>query len=102
LALVQDCLKQEKIDILNTRAFKEKDGSFTITVGSINTDKDRFVDCKGSKFNIKYGEFAPYLEECNFYLKHALKYAANQNQADMVQLYIDHYQTGDIETHKDS
>lgn len=23
LALIQDCLKQEKIDILNTRAFKE-------------------------------------------------------------------------------
>jgi hypothetical protein len=46
LNLVQDCLKQEKIDILNTRAFKKED-HLIITVGSINTDKNRTVECKG-------------------------------------------------------
>lgn len=38
----------------------------------------------------------------NKYLEKALKYVANDNQAAMLQKYIEHYTTGDIETHKDS
>jgi hypothetical protein len=35
-------------------------------------------------------------------LKQALKYCANENQEKMIQKYIEHYQTGSIDTHKDS
>lgn len=51
---------------------------------------------------MNYGEFAPYLEECNNYLKEALKYCANENQEQMVKKYIESFETGSIETHKDS
>jgi hypothetical protein len=37
LALVSQFLTSQKIDALNTRAFKKSDGSFVITVGSIDT-----------------------------------------------------------------
>ena len=67
------------MSILNTRTFKEN-GKFIITVGSISkelTKKD--IEFKGHKFDLEYGEFAGYLEEVNFYLNEALKYAANEN-----------------------
>lgn len=79
LDLVKEFLDSHKIDVLNTRAFK-KDGRYVITVGSIskiNTKKE--VEFKGKVFDINYGEFQPYLEECNYYLKEALKYCANEN-----------------------
>jgi len=87
---------------LNTRAWK-KDDKFIITVGSIETEATKTgIEFKGSTFDIVYGEFAPYVSECNAYMKEALKYVANDTQAKMVTKYIEHFNTGDIETHKDS
>ena len=37
LTLVKDFMKSQQIDPLNTRAFKKADGTYEITVGSINT-----------------------------------------------------------------
>lgn len=51
---------------------------------------------------MKFGEFAPYLEEVNYYLAKAREYAANDNQRDMLTLYIEHFKTGSIDAHKDS
>ena len=74
---MKEFLIQEKIDVLNTRAWKS-DGKFTITVGSIQKTGNRSgIEFKGSTFDIVYGEFAPYIEECNLYMKEALKYVAN-------------------------
>ena len=69
LALVKEFLDEQKIDVLTTRAFKE-DGKYVVTVGSATKNGSKSgVDFKGSKFDIRYGEFSPYLEECNYYLK---------------------------------
>jgi dipeptidyl-peptidase-3 len=38
----------------------------------------------------------------NYYLQRAVEYAANDNQVEMIKNYIRHYETGDIEVHKDS
>jgi len=65
---------------LNTRAFKEND-KYVVTVGSINTDQTkRDIHFQGKIFDLLYGEFAPYLEECNDYLSQALEYCANEDQ----------------------
>lgn len=78
LAMVQKFLEEHKIDILTTRAFKE-DGKYIITVGSISNEKSKSgVEFMGQKFDVRYGEFSPYLAECNEYLKEALKYCANE------------------------
>ena len=95
-------LNDRKISTLNTRAFKEN-GKYVITVGSISKDKSMFnVEFMGYKFDVVYGEFSPYLTECNEYLKEAKKYTANDNQEKMIGKYIEHFETGDIEVHKDS
>ena len=80
LALTKEFLDDQKIDILNTRVFKKDDGKFVVTVGSIKSDHSKKdVEFKGTKFDVNYGEFSPYLEECNLYLSEALKYCANEN-----------------------
>ena len=70
-------MTSQKIDPLNTRAFKKDDGSFEITVGSIEKSHTEH-DFKGKKFVVRRGEFAEYLEEIVYYLKHTLKYCANE------------------------
>ena len=77
--LVKNFLAHEKIDILNTRAFKRSDNDFLITVGSISEEASRTgVQFEGKTFEVKYGEFAPYLTEMNKYLEKAIPYAANE------------------------
>ena len=57
---------------------------------------------KDKQFEVKYGEFAEFLVTMNKYLERAKEYAANPGQVAMIEKYIEHYKTGDIETHKDS
>ena len=104
LELVSEFLVSEKIDILNTRAFKseEDENHYVITVGSIETAPSRTVSFKDKQFDVKYGEFAEFLTTMNKYLERAKEYAANPGQVAMIDKYIEHYKTGDIETHKDS
>lgn len=60
LKLVKEVLMKEKVDILNTRAFKHDNGVITITVGSIE-HSSRKVTHSDRNFEIKYGEFSSYL-----------------------------------------
>jgi len=88
---------------LNTRAFKQANGKITITVGSVSKELTRKeVEFKGVKFDINYGEFGPYLEEVNHYLADAQKYSANETQVNMIKKYIESFDTGSIDSHKDS
>lgn len=103
LALVKEFMEHKKIDLLNTRAFKDENGKFIISVGSINTDRSEYNQIyKGKVFDIEYGEFKEYLKEVNKYLAKALKFAANEHETQMIKKYIKHFNTGDINDHKDS
>jgi hypothetical protein len=51
LKLVREVLMKEKVDILNTRAFKHENGTITITVGSIE-QSTRTVTHEGRTFEI--------------------------------------------------
>lgn len=91
LTLIKEFLIDQKLDVLTTRAFKE-DNKFVITAGSISKERSKAdIEFKGQKFDIKYGEFAPYLEECRNYIKEALKYCANPTQEEMLKKYISHF-----------
>lgn len=78
LRAIQDVLMQEKVSILNTRAFKQSNGEILITVGSIEPSS-RKVEFAGRTFEIRFGEFAGYLKEVNYYLERALEFCANDN-----------------------
>lgn len=53
LQLVSEFLKHQKIDVLNTRAFKSDDSHFLITIGSVLSDgSQKGVEFKGKVFDI--------------------------------------------------
>jgi hypothetical protein len=70
LKAVREILVHEKMYIENTRAFKRaSDNRLIITVGSISEQgTKREQKFENYTYDIVYGEFAPYLEECNYYL----------------------------------
>jgi dipeptidyl-peptidase-3 len=78
LKLIRDFFTETKLSPLNTRAFKLGENNFEITVGSIEQSKKEQT-FQGAKVTVTYGEFAPYLEEVNYYLTKAREYAANDN-----------------------
>ena len=51
---------------------------------------------------MQYGEFSPFLRQVNHYLAEAQKYSANEIQSKMIEEYIQHFRTGDMERHLDS
>ena len=52
LSLVQEFMVDQKIDILNTRAFKKAD-RIVITVGSVSNEGSKTgIEFKGQKFDI--------------------------------------------------
>jgi dipeptidyl-peptidase-3 len=83
LELVKRFLTAQKIDPLNTRAFKKEDGSYEITIGSIEKEESDHT-FEEKKFKVTKGEFGPYLEEVNYYLERAKNYAANDLQKEMI------------------
>jgi len=100
LKLINEFLEENKIDVLNTRAFKHNE-TFFITVGCIEQGETKHI-FKDKEFVVKKGEFAPYLSEMCAHLVEALKYVSNDTQRKMIEFYIESYNTGSIETHKDS
>ena len=103
LKLVQDFLKNQSIDILNTRAWKNSSDHFTISVGSIDSNGSASgIKFKNNVFDIQFGEFSAYLREVNRNLEKAIEFSANKNESKMLQKYIEHFKSGNISTHKDS
>lgn len=94
-------LAEKKISILNTWSFKNADGSITLTIASVLKKQETFT-FEGRVFHVIWGEFSFILEQVNDSLVKCLPYVANQNQKDMILKYIEHFNTGDIDAHKDS
>lgn len=103
LKLVQEFLQTKDISPLNTRAFKTNSTNFIISIGSIDTSKNQQgLAFSNHTFELRYGEFAEYLKDVNYFLEKALPFAANEHETKMVELYIKHFKSGDINDHKDS
>jgi len=83
LDLVREFMKTEKIDPLNTRVFKTLEGTYIVTIGSIEKSHHE-LKYKDHTFQVVSGEFSGYLEEVNYYLSHAKTYAANDTQREML------------------
>jgi dipeptidyl-peptidase-3 len=110
--LIQKTNIFQKIDAWNTRVFKSSDNSvYEIRFASIlsetdpksgeylkNKEKDELND---RKFVLSRGDYSPILNILNKYLMEASKYAQNKNEEKMIEEYIKHFLTGDINYHKD-
>lgn len=106
---VTEWLQSKKIIAYNCRTFKtEVGGSVTYEIklaSSEQGDKDYITmppeEYKGAKFVVTRGDYASILSMVNKYLAEAKKYAANDNQANMIEHYIKSFAEGNINEHKE-
>ncbi|KLO18539.1 aflatoxin-detoxifizyme [Schizopora paradoxa] len=104
VADLQVAAEKEGLDILNTRVEKKDDSTFILHVASSETkeEKTKTVKVKDAdvSLTIKYGDHSDALKKTVASLIEAKKYAANSNQEDMLDGYIESFKTGSIEAHK--
>jgi len=93
----------QSIDLspLNTRVIKHSPDHYEILVCSYKSG-GKVYNYKDKKFSVVYGDFSPFMYKVITNLKECIKYAANENQVEMLKHYIRHFETGDINAHKDS
>ncbi|KRX08351.1 hypothetical protein PPERSA_03345 [Pseudocohnilembus persalinus] len=95
----------ESIDIspLNTRVIKTEDNKYEVLVASAQKLPDLGPkEFQGIEVTVVYGDFSPFMKNMYIYLAQALPYVANDNQKQMILNYLQHFQTGSIETHKEA
>lgn len=86
----------------NTRLIKHVDGSFIITVAAITQKQLPPVEFEGDKYTLLYGDYSKELIEINKHLAQAYKRAATNQQRDMIKGYMQSFETGSIEAHKNA
>lgn len=109
--LVKEWLKLKQIEGYISRTFKtvSNDGriSYEIRIASVECDSHNGITSeaeqfKGAWFQFTRGDYSPMLELVNSNLLEALKYAANQNQINTINDYVNSFAEGDIDAHKNA
>jgi dipeptidyl-peptidase-3 len=99
---VDELLTTLNISPLNTRVGKLGDSEYIVLVASVNFQERKTHHYKESKIHVEYGDFSPLLRRVAWNLDKATSYSANKTQQKMMKKYVEHFNTGDIDTHKDS
>lgn len=100
---IDQILTKKNISLLNTRLQKIEENKFEVLIGSIEEKEEKLeLENENISITLKYGDFRDYLIKMNSYLKKAKLYANNDLEIKILDLYIEHFKTGDIEKHKES
>lgn len=86
---------------MNTRLVKFAENYYGVLVASVNRSRKTHYYL-GEKIDLIYGDFSSILRRVSYHLEQALPFAANKNQERMLTHYVNHFNNGDIELHKDS
>ena len=93
----------------NTTVVKNKvgkDNIYLIQVASEKTPIEKTIfkidNFEGHKIGIIYESYSNEMKNIIKYLKEAHKYTSNKHQSNMIEMYIKHFEEGDINDHKKS
>lgn len=104
LQMIERFHKEKSLSTLNTRVFKqvtEDKTEFLISTASIEKSEETH-QFEGNTIKIQKGEFSTYLSSVNKYLQKAKNYARSEIQTGMIDDYINHFLTGDVDLHIES
>lgn len=109
--LVNDFMQSKGLESYNARCFKTTDKEdnmdvYEIRLASVKTDDDPDITLpeevfKTAKFKITRGDYSKLLMPVVDNLRTAKEYAANENQKNMLDKYIDSFSKGCLQDHKD-
>ncbi|XP_076233731.1 dipeptidyl peptidase 3 [Calliopsis andreniformis] len=108
--LVNKFMQEKGLELFNSRCFKtvNKDNmyQYEIRLASVKTDSDPNITLseevfENAKFKITRGDYSKLLTSVVDSLTNAINYAANETEKKMLNKYIDHFNTGLLQDHKD-
>lgn len=107
--LVNEWMKTKKMEGYICRTFKSIDGGVTtydIKLASVNAGDSKGVTIapeqyKGCMFKATRGDYSKLLRLVNENLRSAQKYVSNENQRNMLTHYINSFNDGSLEEHKE-
>lgn len=111
--LVNDFMQSKGLECYNTRCFKiandhndSKFDIYEIRLASVETNNDSNITLseevfKNAKFRITRGDYSKLLIPVVHNLQKAKEYAVNEIEKNMLNKYIEHFQTGSLQDHKD-
>ena len=98
---VDEVLKMKKISLLNTRLFMLNPSKIVVLIGSIE-EKQEVLDNENNEIILLYGEYSFFLKKMKEYLEDAKKYTSKEQEKEIINDYINFFNTGDIEEHQKS
>ena len=93
-----DILKKNNYSLINTRLMMFNSSKIVTLIGSIE-EKQITLDEQNILF---FGEYSSFLKRINNYLEDAKKYVPQDSEKEVINDYINFFNTGNIETHKES
>ncbi|KAJ6234065.1 dipeptidyl peptidase 3 [Anaeramoeba flamelloides] len=91
-------MKEQNMLPLTSRLWKVDQKHLEYRFASIEKKDKVTHQYKGYTLDFVYGEFSEHLKRVNKHLTNAIPYASNETQQKMLEAYIEHFKTGDIDT----
>ncbi len=95
---IDKILKENQISLLNTRLLSLTHNKFVVLISSVDEIQKKLTN----DIILYYGEFSSFLRKINENLENAKNFCSNENEENILRNYIDFFNTGDMEKHKES
>jgi len=109
--ILQQFLDSVGLSAYNTRLFKDEGGAYTVRLASATASSEgedavaavcKVHSFEGKSFTVQRGDHSPLMARVVAELKDALPFCADETQSSMIAKYVESFELGSIEEHKNA